>query len=167
MACEIFMSYTSVKDLYGAVDEFRDHLQTELRKKTGDVSLAVFQDKRDIHGGDKWAEILSAEIASAKLLLVLLSPTWLRSEWCRREYRLFVSSGTNASTDRPVVPLVWDRVSEDDAKTPEQRSLLAELKNYQMLTWNELQYEDWKSPEPNKAAGRLAEELKRRMTMCE
>jgi hypothetical protein len=31
----------------------------------------------------------------------------------------------------------------------------------QWLIWDELKYEDWKSPEPNRAAGKLAEELKR------
>lgn len=74
MSCDVFMSYTSVKDLFGVVGEFRDHLENELRKTTGNVSLTVFQDKREFHGGDKWQEILSAELASAKLLLILLSP---------------------------------------------------------------------------------------------
>ncbi|MGC2110723.1 MAG: toll/interleukin-1 receptor domain-containing protein [Candidatus Korobacteraceae bacterium] len=159
MRCEVFMSYTSVKDLFGAVGEFRDHLENELRKKTGNISLTVFQDKRGLHGGDKWEAILTDEIASAKLLLILLSPTWLRSEWCRKEYRLYVSGSTGVSTSRTVVPLVWDKISDTAAETEEEKSILAELKDRQILTWDSLQYEDWKSPAPNKAAGMLAEEL--------
>jgi len=38
--------------------------------------------------------------------------------------------------------------------------VLAQLRTYQVLTWDELQYADWASPEPNRAAGKLAEELK-------
>jgi len=42
MACDVFLSYTSVKDtLYGAVSKFRKHLEHELRKKTGNVNLTV------------------------------------------------------------------------------------------------------------------------------
>jgi TIR domain len=167
MSCEIFMSYTSIKDLYGAVGEFRNHLETELRKKTGNTSLTVFQDKRDIHGGEKWEEILRDRLGSAQLLLILLSPTWLTSEWCRREYRVFVSADAGTSASRPVVPLVWDKVSEHDARTPEQQNILNELRAHQMLTWDELQYADWTSPEPNRAAGRLAEELKVALKACE
>jgi hypothetical protein len=155
------MSYTSVKDMWGAVENFRDHLEIELRKKTGNVSLTVFQDKRNIRGGDKWEQILTEELTSARLLLVLLSPSWLRSEWCLREYKLFLAAERDGAMSRPVVPLIWDKVTESDyAKTSEEAKVLAQLRTYQVLTWDELQYGDWASPEPNRAAGKLAEELK-------
>jgi cobaltochelatase CobT len=159
MHCDVFMSYTHVKDLFGVVGTFREHLENELRQKTGNAQLVVFQDTRGIHGGDKWEQILTAELHSAKLLLVLLSPTWIRSEWCRREYRLFTRGGTGARQDRPVVPLLWDEVSDAHALTLEERDVLSELKGYQMLRWEELRYEDWSSPAPNSAAGKLAKEL--------
>ncbi len=146
--------------LGGAVTKFRDHLEIELRKKTGNVSLTVFQDKRGIHGGDKWEQVLEEELDSAKLLLILLSPTWIRSEWCRKEYEKFIASDVRGMNDKCVVPLIWDKVSDIDAITPEQRTLLAQLRTYQVLIWDELQYDDWASPEPNRAAGKLAKELK-------
>jgi hypothetical protein len=69
MACDIFLSYSDPKDLFGAVSEFRDHLENQVQQNTG-KKLTVFQDKRDIHGGDKWANILSNELVSAKLLII-------------------------------------------------------------------------------------------------
>jgi hypothetical protein len=159
MSCDVFMSYTSLKDLGGAVSAFRDHLEIELRKKTGDVSLKVFQDKRSIHGGDKWEQVLVDELASAQLLLVLLSPTWLRSEWCKREYQLFSAAPSLNQAARPIVPLVWDKVSETHARTEEEKRLLADILTNQVLVWDDLQYEDWASPVANRAAGKLAEEL--------
>jgi len=110
MGCDVFMSYTSVKDMWGAVENFRDHLEIELRKKTGNVSLTVFQDKRNFRGGDRWEQILTEELTSARLLLVLLSPSWLRSEWCLREYKLFLAAERDGAMSRPVVPLIWDKV---------------------------------------------------------
>jgi hypothetical protein len=62
MSCDIFLSYTHIKDaLRGAVSEFRNHLENEVIRKTG-RQLTVFQDKRCIHGGDKWAEVLRTEL---------------------------------------------------------------------------------------------------------
>ena len=163
MSCTVFVSYSNIKDMYGAVTKFCSHLEFELRQKLGDVDLIVFQDKRDIHGGDKWQDILESELASASLLLILLSPTWLRREWCRREYALFKASMTSGKR-KHVVPLVWDAVEDSDAKTQEERHLLAELRSYQSLVWDELRYADWASPEPNQAAGRLAKELKTKLS---
>jgi hypothetical protein len=154
------MSYTGIKDQYGAVSKFREHLEKELREATGNRSLTVFQDNVRIQGGDKWEETLDAELASARLLLVLLSPTWLKSAWCRKEYRLFASGSSGSPTGRPVVPVIWQEISDEDAETEEQRKLLAELKSYQMFTWGDLRYEAWDSAAPNKAAGRLAVQLK-------
>jgi hypothetical protein len=164
MSCEIFMSYTSIKDLHGAVGFFRDHLEWELRQQTGNLSTTVFQDKRDIHGGEKWEEILTDRLAAAKLLLILLSPTWLTSTWCIREYKLFVAGdGAPESTVRPIVPLVWQDLSGISALTSEQEGILGELKTRHLLQWGELRYDDWKSPGPNKAAGKLAKEIALRL----
>jgi hypothetical protein len=162
MSCTVFVSYSSIKDMNGAVTKFCLHLEHELRQKTGDVDLSVFQDRRAIHGGDKWQDILESELASANLLLILMSPTWLRREWCRREFALFKASMT-PSWRKQVVPLVWDTVGDSDAKTQEEQRLLTELRSYQWLVWDELKYADWASPEPNQAAGRLAKELKTKL----
>ena len=67
----------------------------------------------------------------------------------------------DGAISRPVVPLIWDKVTESDyAETSEEAKVLAELRTYQVLTWDDLKYEDWTSPAPNRAAGKLAEELK-------
>jgi hypothetical protein len=70
-----------------------------------------------------------------------------------------VAPELNGASRRPIVPLIWDKVDDAHARTPEECALLAKLRTHQILTWDQLQYEDWASPAPNKAAGKLAEEL--------
>jgi cobaltochelatase CobT len=164
MGCDLFMSYTNIKDMRGAVKEFGDHLEWELRQKTGNISLTVFQAGQDIRGGDKWEQIITEQLASARLLLVLLSPTWLRSEWCLKEFKLFLAAERDGEMSRPVVPIIWDKVDESHyAKTSEEARVLAQLRTYQILTWDELKYEDWGAPAAKRAAGKLAEELAPRL----
>jgi hypothetical protein len=160
MACDIFLSYTGLKDVFGAVSDFRDHLENQVQRKTGKI-LTVFQDKRDIHGGDKWADILSDELDSAKLLVILLSPTWLNSKWCRKEYTLFCKSGSSQPL-RPILPVMWDKILNHHAeKGSEANAIFSKLKAYQIRDWTEFSEADWRSPDTNKAAGKLAEEIDR------
>jgi TIR domain len=119
----------------------------------------VFQDK-GIHVGDKWADILSNNLDSAKLLLILLSPTWLNSEWCRKEYTLFKSGSSQPL--RPILPLIWDKILDHHVeKGSEADTIFSELKAYQIRDWTEFSEADWRSPDTNRAAGKLAEEIDR------
>jgi hypothetical protein len=160
MPCDIFLSYANQKDLFGAVSDFRDHFEFHVQRKTG-KPLTVFQDKRNIHGGEEWARILSDELDSAKLLLILLSPGWLNSEWCRKEYTLFCNSN-NSSRTRPIFPLMWDKVLDDHVeKGSEADAIFSELKKYQIRDWTGFSDDNWGSPDINKSAGTLATEIHR------
>ena len=160
MACDIFLSYTRLKDFRGIVADFAVHLQRETQKKTGRTSLHVFLDTKYIPPGAKWSPVIEAELASASMLLILLSPTWIRSEWCRREYSRFVFQSSERGIDRHVVPLIWDDVSQDDCETDEQRTMLSEVLEHQAEAWGDLQYETWQSESLRKAFGQLATRLK-------
>jgi hypothetical protein len=132
-----------------------------VQQKTG-KKLTVFQDKRDIHGGDKWADILTNELDSAKLLIILLSPTWLNRKWCRKEYTLFCKSGSSQAL-RPIFPLLWDEVLDHHIeKGSEADAIYSELKAHQIRDWTTFsEAADWRSPDPNKAVGKLAQEIDR------
>jgi len=160
MACDVFLSYTRVKDFRGTVADFCVHLQRELQKKTGRDDLRIFLDTTYIPPGAIWSKTLEAELASARMLMILLSPTWIRSEWCRREYQVFLQQSHDTGVERLVVPVLWDEVSAADCKTSEQRELLAEIQAHQTVKWGELQYETWASESLRKAISRLAVKLK-------
>ena len=160
MACEIFLGYTRVKDFRGTVADFGAHLQRELQKKTGNDSLEIFIDTKYIAPGELWSQTLEEKLRSAKMLIILLSPTWIHSEWCQREYRTFASQSLHMGISRPVVPVVWDDVDPSDCRNAEELSLLTELRAHQFVPWGELQYETWASESLRKAIARLAVQLK-------
>ena len=99
MPYDIFMSYTHEKDAYGAVRVFHEHLEHELYKKSG-VITTVFRDKRDVPPGEEWRIFISEQLKSAKMLLILLSPTWLTSEECAPEYNEFLDYMNQAPTKK-------------------------------------------------------------------
>lgn len=161
MPNDVFLSYTHVKDQYDAVSKFREHLENELRKKTGNVALTLFQDKSGIRGGDNWEEKLRSELESARVLIILLSPTWLKSAWCRREYEIYNDSSSSKSS-RPVVPILWDPIDEKDLDLKEC-TVYRGLRELQIVEWDELQYENWSEAKLMKATSRLALDIKKKL----
>ena len=82
-----FLSYTRAKDQFNAVSRFREHLTQELQLL--EVTAAVFQDTSNLGGGSHFPQELETELKRSDILVVLLSPAWLQSDWCRREFEIF------------------------------------------------------------------------------
>jgi hypothetical protein len=170
--CDVFISYTSQKDEFGRVSGFRKHLENELQGAAGNRKVAVFQDKDYLGAGDRYPEILSENICSATVLLILLSPGWLKdSKWCLREYDIFMQSKasdlnkTVATVHWTVAPVLWYKMDGIEFSA-EQQALLKQLKdNYEWINWVDLKYMNWERTENseilNKATGDLAERLRR------
>ncbi|SRR5579871_114111 len=155
MPYRVFLSYTRLKDDFGAVSAFRNHLENELRRKTGDKTLTVFQDTVEIGSGERFAERLRAELDAAHILIVLLSPTWLKSDWCRSEYDIYRNSNP---TPRPIVPILWDLV-EPSRLNEDERDVYHDLvTNVQMAVWDRLQYQSWQDPQLLEATSKLAKD---------
>jgi hypothetical protein len=107
MPCDVFLSYSRLKVMMDpkAVPAFRKHLQHALWTTTGDVGLTVFLDTADILAGDDWKNRLGSELESARVLIVLLSPPWLKRKRCHEEYELYQSF----APPRPVVPVFMEQ----------------------------------------------------------
>ena len=68
--------------------------------KDNDITKEIFEDLKDINrsifldfdgdhklqGGDKWAKELYKRVKKARIMIVVLSPNWLDSTWCYKEY---------------------------------------------------------------------------------
>ena len=160
MTCDIFLSYTRLKDFRGTVADFVVHLERETRKKTGRADLKIFLDTQYIAPGAKWSEAIESELGNARMLLILLSPTWIRSEWSKREFMTFSAQSNALGQVRPIVPLIWDDVSHDDCETDEERDTLTSVLEHQAVPWGNLQYKTWESELLREAVGNLATRLK-------
>ena len=67
MPCDVFMSYTRLKDIDGNVTDLRAHLQKRLREETK-RDIRIFQDT-EIEAGAPWKAALRDEIRSARIFL--------------------------------------------------------------------------------------------------
>ena len=92
---DIFISY-SQKDR-----EFAARIAGDL----ADVGLNVYCDK-DLLPGDVWASRLAQEISKAKYVLLLLSPSYFRSEWARSELQMALVAESEGRSR--IIPVLID-----------------------------------------------------------
>ena len=124
----IFKSFLS----YARQDADTDaHLFSALSEKltgrvNGMLTNAQFTIWRDstLPTGSLWESGIEKELRSSDILIVLLTPRWIGSEWCRNEYLLF----EQIESDRNVGPCVVPILGKDLARqlpyfTREQRDV--------------------------------------------
>jgi hypothetical protein len=157
MPCDVFLSYTRIKEAnIQLITHFHEILQEQLRERTG-VRTSIFRDVEGIGPGDDWSSALMENISSEKIFVFLLSPTWLMSKPCVDEYKWFKESMKNDSSKR-LFPIIWTSIREhflDEVA----KALLSEVQKYQWFEWKDLQYRDPNSSEVRLAVARLADEI--------
>ncbi len=152
----VFLSYTRTKNEFKAVEKLRRHLENELDQLFPGSS--VFQDVEVLQPGDRFAEELRKELDAADALLILLSPSWLASEWCRREYEYFCEAASKKAREPIVVPLLWTTTSQLLSRSDD--ALANELATLQHDDWRDLRHELWaESAEVGRRVARLAQAL--------
>jgi len=150
---KVFLSYTRNKDIFQKVSAFREHLEVELAMRS--PGSIVFQDTSHIQQGDNFPHLLADELTKSDVLLVLLSPAWLGSDWCRREYALFTQDGLNSDRLQRILPVLW--VETPQLVVSSSDAIARTLASINYADWRELRYVSWEDTTNQKAIGKLAE----------
>ncbi len=86
---DLFISYAHIDNqpladgLEGWVETLHERLQIRLEQLTGEP-VKVWRDRK-LQGNDVFADTLVARLSKVALLVAVLSPRYVRSEWCMRE----------------------------------------------------------------------------------
>jgi hypothetical protein len=108
---DIFISYSTDDDApppgkpdrKGFVSYLDDAIRYEF-KELGPDRPTTWRDTRRIAAGDQFTPEIDEALKSASFLLVVLSPNWMGSRWCRRELETFAQShGPEGLRERIIV----------------------------------------------------------------
>ena len=151
----VFLSYTRLKDQFNKVSDFRERLQNELEMR--EPTSKVFQDSHNLREGQHFPEELEAAVRAADVLLILMSPAWLKSDWCRREFEVFNSSDDRRLRLHRIVPVLWVQTPELAASS--QDPVARQLAQINYADWRAHRYESWEDPNTQRLIGKLAESI--------
>jgi len=113
---DIFVSYAHVDDEMplqsnpqGWVTTLTSHLKNKLDQKLGRHEAYALWMDQELRGGQPITPNILAKVQRSAILLVVLSPGYVASEWCRRELDTFaIARGSKISES------YFDRDVEND-----------------------------------------------------
>lgn len=88
---DLFVSYASADNADSWVERFQSQLTAELKRLLGSPfsDKTVFFDRLRLGTNQSYPEELDAAARDSAILVALLSPSYLKSDWCSRERRVF------------------------------------------------------------------------------
>jgi len=95
-AADVFISYSHIDDLpFGEegsrwVTEFHRNLDIRVRAYLGRAAT-IWRDRK-LGGADAFSEEIAAQLRGTGILVSVLTPSYIRSEWCHRELQTFVEA---------------------------------------------------------------------------
>lgn len=101
---DVFISYSHIdNELFGDprggwVDIFHEHLQNFVNVHVG-VRAKVWRDKR-LTGAEVFSDEIEQQLRSSAVLVSVISPGYMQSEWCNRELMAFTKAAQERGTLR-------------------------------------------------------------------
>ena len=125
---DVFISYSHVDNERdtatdrGWIDWFFDTFNTKLRQLCG-PKIQVWRDHK-IDGSDLLTPVIEENVKQTRLLISVLSPSYLESEWCRTEVKIFVkatqtSGGLRVGTKSRLLKVIKTPVEPSAQVLPE------------------------------------------------
>lgn len=95
------------------------------------ASFKVWNDE-GLRKGEFWADRLVQEVRAADVLIVLMTPRWLESNFCRDEFEVFEVAEAERKVGPYVLPLLWRDIDLDKHEfNEEEMAVLQKLQTRQ------------------------------------
>jgi hypothetical protein len=136
---QVFLSYAHHDDKFfsGAITKLGRRLAEAYQLMNG-TPLHVFIDKDRIEWGKQWREQLDASISESWFLIPIVTPSYLESVECRREFEEFLWIEKRLKRTDLVLPLLMiDAWQLDDERRRAADPVAAELQKRQWRDWRE------------------------------
>ena len=145
-----FFSYSRDDDAdsNGALSALRDRIQRELRGQLGRSArdFRIWQDKEAIPPGRLWEDEIRAALGQSVFFIPIITPTTLRSPYCRVEFDAFLARERALGRDDLIFPILYIRVPAlEDRGQREADPVLAMIARRQYVDWRQLRHLDVRS----------------------
>lgn len=160
MAENGFLSYAHADDEAegGRVSALAQDLENQYKLLTGQP-LTIFLDATHLGWGNDWEATIDQAVVATRFFIPVVTPTYLMSEQCRREFQLFVRTAESLGLSDLVLPLLWVDVAGLGEPTTSEDEVVTVVKKYQWVDWRELRFEERGSGAYRRAVSALATRL--------
>ena len=159
-----FFSYSREddEDSQGALSALRDRIQRELRVQLGrsTKTFRLWQDKEAIASGKLWEEEIKTAVGQAVFFIPIITPTVVRSPYCRFELEAFLAREAELGRGDLVFPILYVQVPElEDIARQKNDPVLSIIAKRQYLDWRELRHRDVHSENVKEMVARFCAQI--------
>jgi formylglycine-generating enzyme required for sulfatase activity len=117
----------------GLINGLTIELEGRVNARLVNGRLTIWRDAERLKVGERWDEAINGELRRANVLIVLLTPRWIGSEYCRKEYALFEELEGLRRVGQCVVPILARPIGQQQERrlTPEQREIYGRINQRQ------------------------------------
>jgi hypothetical protein len=154
-----FWSYTRRDDDLenGRILRLASRIQSEYELITGE-ELKLFIDKQTVEWGDEWKRVTDTALLETAFFIPIITPKYLQSEECRREFIEFVGRAASADAKDLVLPILYiETPAVSDSETNDEVARL--VRETQRRDWRTLRLSSEESEEYRTAINGLAQRL--------
>jgi TIR domain len=106
------------------ITDFTTRLESRVASRLTNARFAIWRDKDALRVGERWNDKIEAQLRSADVLIVLLTPRWIESDYCRKEYSIFEEVEAARTVGEYVVPILARPIEQQEKYfTPQQKDI--------------------------------------------
>lgn len=88
------------------VTALTQELELRVNANLANARFEIWQDTHQLRTGARWNDRIEAALRASDMMIVLLSPRWIESEYCRKEYLIFEEVERQVAVGEYVAPLM-------------------------------------------------------------
>ncbi len=110
------------------VEAFSSELEKRVDAKIVNASFEMWRDNTKLRSGDYWDDNIESAIRSADVMVVLLTPKWISSDYCRKEFGTFREQEADRGNGSFVIPIYARNIDNQlDGLVADQRTVYDDL----------------------------------------
>lgn len=118
-----FFSYSTIdwdaKAEREVLHSLPDVIESQIRAEIGSRSFNIWRDQDKLRWGDEWRSKIHASIRKHNAMIVLVSPSWFKSDICQEEFDAFVRAPLQKNG--LLLPILWRKVVVDKLSRAKRR----------------------------------------------
>ena len=154
-----FWSYARADDRAdrGRIQVLAQDVAAQYEMMTGEP-IQQFFDQQSLAWGDDWRQEIDEYLEVAAFFIPIITPRYLRSEQCRREFRSFAGRAETIGLSELILPLYYvDVPSWNDGTTDDE--LLELLRRFQYMDWRDWRFKEIDSEEYRRGVWEMVSRL--------
>jgi len=153
------MSYAHRDNWDGRLTRLRERLSREVSILRGE-DFEIFQDSEHTLLGQNWRERIETSLDEAMFFIVIVTPSFLNSDYCRAELERFLTRERTLGRNDLILPVYYVEAPLLEEEQERRTNRLAQaIQDHQYFDWRQLRSQPWSSQNVRKALGRLAIEV--------